>query len=133
MQKIILCNKILLKELISYLRGIDLDLLLVSLSAGIALGREVVAPAMNLIRYNMGFELVVPFFTEVILTSVTSVTFNRYPVYLLRPVYKSRFALVSLFFPLKWSVFSLFFHEVVVYFWSVFCDFVVILIIGDTG
>ena len=91
------------------------------------------APAMNLIRYNMGFELVVPFFTEVILTSVTSVTFNRYPVYLLRPVYKSRFALVSLFFPLKWSVFSLFFHEVVVYFWSVFCDFVVILIIGDTA
>ena len=52
-----------------------------SLSAGIALGREVVAPLMNLIRCNMGFKLVVPSIIEVILTSVTCVSFNRYLVY----------------------------------------------------
>ena len=35
------------------------------------------------------------------------------------------FAWVGLFFPQKWSVFSTFFREIVVCFWSVFCDFVV--------
>ena len=92
-----------------------------SLSAGIALGREVVAPLMNLIRCNMGFKLVVPSIIEVILTSVTCVSFNRYLVYCV-----SLFPSVGLFFPLKWSFFSLSFREIVVCFWSFLCDFVVI-------
>ena len=86
-----------------------------SLSAGIALDREVVAPLMNLIRCNMGFKLVVPSIIEVILTSVSRVVQWLSLVYCV-----ILFPSVGLFFPLKWSFFSLFLHEIVVCFWSVF-------------